>query len=90
MLGLAQLFGTRVLEVERALLRLNLVLVVDCLEDTGAKLSSHLSEHTVSLQRLDDHVLKFVHLCLQFFLLQLTHALSVIMMSLKFEFNLNY
>ena len=63
LLRFAQLFGAWVLKVERALLLLNLILVVDCLENAGAKLGSHLSKYTVCLQRLDDHVLKFVHLC---------------------------
>ena len=50
-----------VLPVEGALLLLDLVLVVDGLEDAGAQLGTHLSEHTVGFERLDDKIFEIVH-----------------------------
>lgn len=50
------------MEVRLALL--NLILVVDHLENTGAKLSSELTEDAVCLKSLNDKVFQFVHLIL--------------------------
>jgi hypothetical protein len=57
----AQFLGKGVLPVESASLLLNLVLVVNCLEDTGAELCSHLAKDTIGFERLKNKTLQFVH-----------------------------
>jgi hypothetical protein len=53
---LSQFAGEWVLLVERALTLLNLVLVVDCLKNTGAKLCAHLPYYAVRLKRLNNKI----------------------------------
>lgn len=55
--GRAQLLCTRILPMEATPLLLDLVLIVDHLEDTGAQLCPHLSQDAIRLQTLYDQVL---------------------------------
>jgi hypothetical protein len=57
----AQFLGEGILPVESTSLLLNLVLVVDCLEDTGAELCSDLAKDTIGFEGLENKTFEFVH-----------------------------